>query len=115
MQQRAEQTVFTLTWRGSGAPQNYRGNAGLAQLAALLGLTAKSLKCYLSRGGGSHTQTLPSPLTGEPDLATVTRHYPPAKSKPPRGRPPSAATLAKRAAQAERTLDTEAEKFRRPK
>lgn len=83
---RKEETQYLVTWRGGGEHQIYSGNAGFAELTALLGVTAGSLYNYLC-GKGIHNFTGTNPTTGETDIGTVTKVKPPAKPKRPRGRP----------------------------
>jgi transcriptional regulator with XRE-family HTH domain len=83
---RYSQRVHILTWRSSGEPEIYSGVEGFEDLAARLGVLAGTLNNYISRGHGSFSITRTNPLTGEPDVATVTRRDP-AKVKRPVGRP----------------------------
>lgn len=87
MQRKLDLTRYVITWRSAAASEEYSGPSGLTQAAQRVGISVASLRVYLANGKGSHAFQLTNPATGEPDLATLTRIYPPAKAKRPRGRP----------------------------
>jgi hypothetical protein len=74
---------FELSWRSSGESELLT----LEQLCALLNLKPQSVRVYLANGRDSFSVTRNNPVTGEPDILTITRHCPLAKPKRPRGRP----------------------------
>jgi hypothetical protein len=82
-----QQRQYTISWRGGGDTEIFSGMAGFQSLCTVLALNPSTLNNYISRGHGVHTMRRLSPVTGEPDIATITRIDPPAKPKKPRGRP----------------------------
>lgn len=88
LRQKLESYLYTVTWRGNAEQQTYSGTAGFTALATALGVKPKTLACYLATGRDQHSREMTNPLTGEPDVATVTRHKPAPKPKRPVGRPP---------------------------
>jgi hypothetical protein len=87
MRQRKEETKWIVTWSAGGEPQTYSGIAGFQQLCRELNIKEVTLNVYLSNKGGHHYFKGVNPTTGEEDIATINRRYPPAKPKNPRGRP----------------------------
>jgi len=84
---RANQT-FLLQWRGTGQSRLY---TGWPAAAAALGISAATLRVYLSNGKAAQGWTRTNPVTNEPDILTCLRGPTPvapkkAKPKKPRGK-----------------------------
>lgn len=87
MRRKLEQRLHVITWRSTADRRNYSGIQGFEQLAKYLGVSSRSLNCYLSTGKGTYSRSGVNPTTGETDILTVHRIDSPAKPKRPRGRP----------------------------
>lgn len=81
--ERRNRQMFQLAWRSS-EPEHI---VGWEQVCSRLNLKENTLRSRLSTGKGTVTLKRVNPLTGEPDMLTVSR-LTFAEVKPRRGRPP---------------------------
>lgn len=76
--------VFQLSWRGTGSEYV----VGWQAVCAVLGMKESSLACRLSTHKNAYTVTRTNPVSGEPDILTISRVSAAKAANKLKGRPP---------------------------